>query len=75
MKKEIEKWLSENNKTHFIKLSQEEEFIDFLLSLISVTRKKAVSDVHQCAIGIADEDIDSFSRCLNARLNNPNPEA
>ncbi len=71
MKKKIEKWLSENEEIPFIKLSQNEEFINFLLSLISINRQKAISDTHKCAIAIADKDKQSFSGCIAERLNNP----
>ncbi len=71
MKKDIEKWLSENEKIPFMELSQNEEFINLLLSLISVNRQKVISEVHKCAIAITNKDKGSFSGCIAIRLNNP----
>lgn len=71
MTKEIQNWLSENEEISFIELSQNEEFIAFLMSLFAVSEQKAVSDTHKCAIAIINNDKESFSGCLSERLNNP----
>jgi hypothetical protein len=69
MQEHIKDWIVKNSKFSLNDLSQDTEFIDFLLDLITVTREKAIEDTHLCSIAIHDNNIENFSGCLWESLN------